>query len=114
MVRFTLGQKTTNAIPKILPAMGLQSFRLAKELPGISAIGLAKLTEHLGAALDSDAPTVAKITTDAGTVARRICRPNGRAGRGPTPAPTSFSLGVVLYEMIAGRPFCGRDDTSPI
>ena len=41
----------------------------------------------------------------AGTVARHgvaTCRPSRRAGSSPTRAPTSFSLGAVLYQMATG------------
>jgi hypothetical protein len=72
--------------------------------------GLAKLTEQRPDAVDSEAPTIAKVNTDPGTVMGTASYMSPEQARGQEVDARSdiFSLGVALYEMLAGRaPFSG-------
>ena len=84
----------------------LRRDRLVKVLD----FGLAKLAEREGAEVDRQAPTTVGMSTAPGTVMGTVSYMSPEQARGLMADARSdiFSLGIVLYEMIAGRrPFDG-------
>lgn len=78
--------------------------------------GLAKLTEAAAGKVDTEAPTRARVQTSAGLVMGTVMYMSPEQARGQkVDARTDiWSLGVVLYELVAGRPAFEGSNTNEI
>src|SRR5947209_10994110 len=78
--------------------------------------GLAKLTEARSPAGDAEQSTLVKVQTKAGVVmgTATYMSPEQARGLGVDARSDIFSLGVVLYEMIAARPPFDGDTISDV
>ena len=68
--------------------------------------GLAKLAPPKPASNDTDIPTLRIVTTDSHSIVGTLAYMSPEQARGQEMGPPTdiFSLGITLYEMVAGRP----------
>jgi eukaryotic-like serine/threonine-protein kinase len=78
--------------------------------------GLAKLTERHYNVSEPDAPTLARLDTDPGTVmgTANYMSPEQARGLRVDARTDIFSFGVVLYEMVASRPPFGGETAADV
>jgi serine/threonine protein kinase/TolB-like protein/Tfp pilus assembly protein PilF len=78
--------------------------------------GLAKLIERQAARVDTGAPTAVNVSTEPGMVMGTAHYMSPEQAKGPEVDARSdiFSLGIVLYEMVAGRKAFDGDTLSHV
>lgn len=84
-------------------AAGLVHAAVQPKNVAVSRRGVAKLTGFSHAAELGETPPASELSDDAERLEARYASPEHLLGADPTPVSDIFSLGVVAYELLAGR-----------